>query len=123
MVEIDDIFPKREGVLYNTSKDFQDEVDRQDQIQRDKISIKLQLDLTKQLQDLEATFQKQREIDRQERDAERKLYLEREAKAEIVRKKERVRDRRLLWKASIIAAVIGAIVASVLTIILERRFK
>ena len=98
MVEVGDIFPKREGVLYNTSKDFQDEVDRQDQIQREKISIKLQVDLTKRLQDLEATFQKQREIDRQERE------------------KERHSDRWFTAKTIVIAAFLCGLVVKMLDI-------
>lgn len=78
MAGIDDMFPKRESVLYNSSQQVRDEVDRQDKIQREKISINLQVDLTKRLQDLEVKYQKQVEIDRQER------------------AKERISDRRLV---------------------------
>jgi hypothetical protein len=109
MVEIDDIFPKRDSVLYNTSKDFQDEVDRQDKIEREKISIKLQFDLTKRLQDFETRLQKQIEIDRQERANEREAdYIQRQV--------ERHSDRWFAAKTIIIAAVLGGLVVKLLDI-------
>ncbi|HWD89337.1 MAG TPA: hypothetical protein VG367_14500 [Mucilaginibacter sp.] len=74
------------------------------------------------------------EIERQQREAgrrniereldnEKKRRIEREAKSEIERAQERESDRRFLWKVTILSAVVGSVVASVLTIILEHFFK
>jgi len=109
MVEIDDIFPKRKGVLYNSSKEFQDEVDRQDKIEREKGSIKLQVDLTKRVQNLETTFQKQIEIDRQERAKEREADY-------IQRQDERRSDRWFAAKTIVMAALLSGLVVKLLDI-------
>jgi hypothetical protein len=110
MESMDDIFPKRhESVLYNSSKSFQDEVDRQDKIEREKASIKLQFDLTKRLQDLEATLQKQREIDRQETAKEKEIE-------QIQRQHERHSDRWFAAGTIVIAALLGGLVVKMLDI-------
>lgn len=103
MAGIDDIFPKRhESVLYSSCKEFQDEVDRQDRIERERNSIELQFNLTNRLQDLESTLQKQREIDRQERAKEKEIE-------QIQRQEERRSDRWFAAKTLIIAAILGAL--------------
>jgi thiol:disulfide interchange protein len=109
MADFDDIFPKRDSVLYNTSKSYQDEVDRQDNIDREKTAIRLQFDLTKRLQDLEATLQKQREIDRLERAKEKEIEY-------IQRQDERHSDRWFTAKAIVIAALLGGLVVKLLDI-------
>jgi hypothetical protein len=96
MSDLSNILPnRRNSALYNSSYEFQQEVDRQEKIDREELSIKLQIDLTKRLQDLEATLQKQRETDRQEK------------------AKDRVSDRKLLWKIGIWCALIGAIMGGI----------
>ena len=108
MIEFDELFPKRpESLLYNSSQQFRDEVDREDKIEREKASIKLQLDLTKRVQDLEATLKKQREIDRQDRAKEREAdYIQRQS--------ERHSDRWFAAKTLIIAALVGALVVKLI---------
>lgn len=92
-----------------SQKQYRDEIDRQEEIERGKISIKLQVDLTKRVQDLEATLQKQREIDRQERQKEREADY-------IQRQKERHSDRWFAAKTLIIAALLGGLVVKLLDI-------
>jgi hypothetical protein len=103
---------RRESILYNSSQQVRDEVDRQEKIEREEISIKLQLEVTKRLQDLESTFQKQREIDRQARIKEREAdYTQRQ--------EERRKDR---WFTAILL-VIGAILSGLLVKLLDIYFK
>lgn len=99
-----------------SQKQFRDEVERQEKIEREKDSIKLQSDVTKRLQDLQATFQKQREIDRQERGKEKEIE-------QIRRQEERRSDRKLLWKIGIWCAVIGSVMGAVVAKLFDVFFK
>lgn len=110
MIEFDDLFPKRhESMLYNSSQQVRDEADRQEKIDREETSIKLQLELTNRLADLKTTLQKQREIDRHERANEREAdYIQREH--------ERHSDRWFAAKTIVIAALLGGLVVKLLDI-------
>ena len=110
---IDDLLPnRRDSMLYNSSYEFQKEVDRQEKIDREELSIKLQIDLTKRLQDLETTLQKQREIDKGERAAEREAdYTQRQH--------ERNSDRWFAAITIIIAALLGGLVVKLLDVFLK----
>lgn len=90
-------------------KQYRDEVERKEKIERENASLKLQSDTTKELQDLKATFQKQREIDRQERAKERESDY-------IQRQKERHSDRWFSAGLLIIAAILGGLAAKLLDI-------
>ena len=113
MSDLYNMFSKRrKSVLYNSSKEFQDEVDRQEKIEREEVSIKLQIDLTKRLQYLETILQKQRETDRLERQKEREAdYIERQ--------QERYSDRWFAAKTLIISAVIGGLIVKLIDFILK----
>ena len=100
---------RRNSLLYNSSYEYQKEVNRQEKIDREELSIKLQFDLTKRIQDLETTLQKQREIDRQETANERETDF-------IQRQKERHSDRWFSAGMLIIAAILGGLVAKLLDI-------
>ena len=100
---------RRESALYNSSYEFQQEVDRQEKIDREELSIKLQIDLTKRLQDLEATLHKQKEIDRKEREKEREADY-------IQRQQERYSDRWFSAKTIIISALIGGLIVKLIDI-------
>ncbi|HTI60502.1 hypothetical protein [Mucilaginibacter sp.] len=107
---IDDILPKRrESILYNSSQQVRDDVDRKEKIEREEISIKLQVDLTKRVKDLESTLKKQREIDRQESAKERELdYFQRQ--------EERRKDKWFTGILLVIGAILGGLVVKLLDI-------
>ena len=105
MAWMDDIFSeKRKSVLYNSSYEFQQEVDREEKIAREINSLKLQFEATERLKGLEATLQKQREIERFERQKEREADY-------IQRQKERHSDRWFTAKTIIIAALLSTLVS------------
>ncbi|MBS1533187.1 MAG: hypothetical protein JSU01_23005 [Bacteroidetes bacterium] len=110
---MDDIFSeRRKSVLYNSSYEFQQEVDREEKIEREISALKLQVELTKRVQDLETTIQKQREIDRQERAKEREADY-------IQRQQERHSDRWFSAKTLIIAVVLGGLFVKLLEFIFK----
>ena len=71
--------------------------------------------------------QHERDLDRYERNEEREADLRQRAKEKeadrIEKEADKKSDRRFLWIVTLLSAVIGAIIGSVVTIIYEVFFK